>query len=73
MTALSPARVVLGRVGSLPRGPVPREGRRRLQPALGLSKEPGSDFNVIHAAVSAAIALLKEAIRLYVSPANPPN
>lgn len=38
--------------------------------ALGITKEPGPDFNVVLAAVSAAIALINEAIRLYVSPAG---
>jgi len=41
--------------------------------ALGVSHEPGPDFNVILVAVSAAIAAINEAIRLYVSPANPPS
>jgi hypothetical protein len=41
--------------------------------AAGLTKEPGPGFNVILAAVTAAIAGINEAIRLYVSPANPPS
>jgi hypothetical protein len=53
-----------------------RRDRRRLARdprafALGLTHQPGPDFDLILAAVSGAIALLNEAIRLYVvSPAT---